>query len=108
MLPLDISSLRPVLSPRFIALIVVAQGVVLSPLLVVSADTVFLYSLYSSFPSLPPSSHSTLVERRIDATSEEMAAHVELFSRLIMEAKLVGIGYTSQELAAMFVGTILG
>jgi hypothetical protein len=104
MLPLDISSLRPVLSPRFIALIVVAQGVVLSPLLVVSADTVFLYSLYSSFPS----SHSTLVERRIDATSEEMAAHVELFSRLIMEAKLVGIGYTSQELAAMFVGTILG
>ena len=43
-----------------------------------------------------------------DATSEEMAAHVELFSRLIMEAKLVGIGHTSHERAAMFVGTILG
>ena len=43
-----------------------------------------------------------------DATSEEMAAHVELFSRLIMEAKLVGIGCTSHERAAMFVGTILG
>ncbi|GFZ49168.1 LOW QUALITY PROTEIN: hypothetical protein JCM24511_06918 [Saitozyma sp. JCM 24511] len=37
-----------------------------------------------------------------------MAAHVELFSKLIMEAKLVGIGYTSHERAAMFVGTILG
>jgi hypothetical protein len=37
-----------------------------------------------------------------------MAAHVELFSRLIMQAKLVGIGYTSHERAAMFVGTILG
>jgi hypothetical protein len=33
---------------------------------------------------------------------------VELFSRLIMEAKLVGIGYTSHEREAMFVGTILG
>jgi hypothetical protein len=43
-----------------------------------------------------------------DATSEEMAAHEELFSRLIMEAKLVGIGYTSHEREAMFVGTILG
>jgi hypothetical protein len=43
-----------------------------------------------------------------DAMSEEMVAHVELFSRLIMEAKLVGIGYTSHERAAMFVGTILG
>jgi hypothetical protein len=43
-----------------------------------------------------------------DATSEEMAAHVDLFSRLIMEAKLVGIGYTLHERAAMFVGTILG
>ncbi|GFZ44321.1 hypothetical protein JCM24511_02043 [Saitozyma sp. JCM 24511] len=32
-----------------------------------------------------------------DATSEEMAAHVELFSRLIMEAKLVGIGHTLHE-----------
>jgi hypothetical protein len=37
-----------------------------------------------------------------------MAAHVELFSRLIMEAKLVGIGYKSHERAAMFIGTILG
>jgi hypothetical protein len=37
-----------------------------------------------------------------------MAAHVELFSRLIMEAKLVGIGYTSHERAAMFVCKILG
>jgi hypothetical protein len=43
-----------------------------------------------------------------DATSEKMAAHVELFSRLIMGAKLVGIGCTSHERAAMFVGTILG
>jgi hypothetical protein len=43
-----------------------------------------------------------------DATSEEMAAHVELFSRLIMEAKLVGIHYTDHERAAMFVGTTLG
>jgi hypothetical protein len=43
-----------------------------------------------------------------DATSEEMAAHVELFSKLVMEAKLVGIGHTSHERAAMFVGTILG
>jgi hypothetical protein len=31
-----------------------------------------------------------------------------LFSKLIMEAKLVGIGHTSHERAAMFVGTILG
>ena len=43
-----------------------------------------------------------------DATSEEMAAHVELFSRLIMDARLVGIQHTSHERASMFVGTILG
>jgi hypothetical protein len=43
-----------------------------------------------------------------DARSEEMAAHVKLFSRLIMDARLVGIQHTSHERAAMFVGTILG
>jgi hypothetical protein len=43
-----------------------------------------------------------------DATSEGMAAHVELFSRLIMDARLVGIQHTSHERAAMFVGTIFG
>ncbi|RSH85427.1 hypothetical protein EHS25_004823 [Saitozyma podzolica] len=48
------TSLRPVLSPRSIALIVVALGVVLSSLLVLSADTDFLYPLSSSFPSRPP------------------------------------------------------
>ena len=37
-----------------------------------------------------------------------MAAHVELFSRLIMDARLVGIQHTSHERAAIFVGTILG
>jgi hypothetical protein len=43
-----------------------------------------------------------------DATSEEMEADVELFSRLIMETKLVGFQHTSHERAAMFVWTILG
>jgi hypothetical protein len=48
------------------------------------------------------------LDLRDDVTFEEMAAHVELFSRLIMEAKLVGIKYTSNERAAMFTGTIIG
>ncbi|GFZ51200.1 LOW QUALITY PROTEIN: hypothetical protein JCM24511_08958 [Saitozyma sp. JCM 24511] len=37
-----------------------------------------------------------------------MAAQVELFSRLIMETKLVGVGYKSHERAARLVGTTLG
>ncbi|GFZ52331.1 hypothetical protein JCM24511_10104 [Saitozyma sp. JCM 24511] len=73
MLPLDISSLRRVLSRRTIALIVVALGAILSSLLILSADTVFLYPLSSKFLSGAPSSQPTL-----DQIRQQVA---ELFER---------------------------
>lgn len=44
------------------------------------------------------------LDLREDATSEEIAANVELFSRIFMKAKLVGMGYTSLQRSCDFRG----
>ena len=44
---------------------------------------------------------------RDDATSDEMAAHVELFSRTVMEAKIVGMTLTDLDRASLFTQSIL-
>ncbi|RXK35557.1 hypothetical protein M231_07189 [Tremella mesenterica] len=44
---------------------------------------------------------------REDATAEEMAKHVEDFSKTMAEAKLVGLNFDSQERAGLFLNTIL-
>ena len=47
------------------------------------------------------------LQLREDATSEEMAAHLETFSKLMMEAKKVGMVMTTHERADQFIETIL-
>ncbi|RXK34658.1 hypothetical protein M231_08087, partial [Tremella mesenterica] len=44
---------------------------------------------------------------RDDATAEEMAKHVEDFSKTMSEARLVGLKFDSQERAGLFLNTIL-
>jgi hypothetical protein len=44
---------------------------------------------------------------REDATSEEMAKHVESFSRTVMEAKVIGMVLTDVERASIFANSIL-
>jgi hypothetical protein len=78
----------------------------------VSAEEMWTYCM--RLHTLSFAEHRSEVRRKLysldlrgDATAEEMAAHVEHFSSLIMEGSVVGIEFSSLDQAGMFMSTIL-